>query len=75
VIFVDHAAGSVLFSSAEGVEVENFGWQGLVGRSGQGHVRPVCVVVGLELAQDAAQVKHVPDEGAVEQFAAASADP
>ena len=35
----------------------------------------MVIVVGLVLAQDLSQVGLVPDEGAVQEFAAASADP
>jgi hypothetical protein len=38
-------------------------------------VRPVLIVVGLVPAQDPPQAGCVPYEGAVEEFAAASADP
>jgi len=38
-------------------------------------VRPVPVVVGLVLAQDPPQMGLVPDEGAVQELAAASSDP
>ena len=38
-------------------------------------MRPVPVVVGLVLAQDPPQVGLVPDEGPVQEFAPASADP
>jgi hypothetical protein len=37
-------------------------------------VRPVLVVVGLVLAQDPPQVGLVPDQGPVEELAAAAAD-
>ena len=38
-------------------------------------VRPVLIVVGLVVPQDPPQMGLVPDEGAVEELAAASADP
>jgi hypothetical protein len=38
-------------------------------------VRPVLIVVDLVLAQDPPQMGLVPDEGPVEELAAASADP
>jgi hypothetical protein len=38
----------------------------------QGAVRPVLIVVDLVIAQDPPQVGLVPDEGAVEEFTAAS---
>jgi hypothetical protein len=46
-------------------------------RSGliHGLMRSVPVVMGLELAQDVAQVVLVPDEGAVQEFVAAGLHP
>jgi hypothetical protein len=41
----------------------------------QGAVRPVLVVVGLVVAQDPPQMVLVPDQGAVQELAAASPDP
>jgi hypothetical protein len=41
----------------------------------QGAVRPVLVVVSLVLAQDPPQMVLVPDQGAVQELAAASSDP
>jgi hypothetical protein len=38
-------------------------------------VRPVLIVVGLGLAQDPPQMVLIPDQDAVQEFAAASADP
>src|ERR1035438_2546199 len=38
-------------------------------------VRPVLIVMGLVLAQDPPQMGLVPDEGAVQELAAASPDP
>ena len=38
-------------------------------------VRPVLIVVGLVLAQGLPQMVLIPDQGAVQEFAAASADP
>ena len=38
-------------------------------------MRPVLIVVGPVLAQDSPQMGLVPDEGAVQEFASASADP
>lgn len=49
------AAGTVVSLGAEGFEVGDFGWQRLVWcRAGQCHVRPVGVVMGFVVAQDAA---------------------
>jgi hypothetical protein len=41
----------------------------------QGAARPVLIVVGLVVAQDLQKMGLVPDEGAVQEFASASADP
>jgi hypothetical protein len=38
-------------------------------------MKPVVVVVALEDRQDPAEVGEVPDQGAVQKLAAASADP
>jgi hypothetical protein len=38
-------------------------------------VRPVLIVVGLVLVQDLPQMILIPDQGAVEKLAPASADP
>src|SRR6266567_7741585 len=74
-IFVDDAADAVVSSGAEGLEIGDFGWQRLLRcGAGEGHVRPVAVVVGLVFTLDSAQVREVPDQGAVEQFTAGTAD-
>jgi len=75
VIFVDQAAGTSPFSDAVLVEVNWLG-QGFQRRGcAQSAVGAVLIVVGLVLAQDPPQVGLVPDKGAVQEFAAASADP
>ena len=38
-------------------------------------MRPVLIVVGLVLAQGLPQMVLIPDQGAVQEFAAASTDP
>jgi hypothetical protein len=38
-------------------------------------VRPVLIVVGLVLAQGLRQMVLIPDQGAVQEFAPAAADP
>ena len=38
-------------------------------------MRPVLIVVGCVITQDPPQMALIPDEGAVQEFAAASADP
>ena len=74
-VFVDQASGAGLPSDAVPVEIDRYG-QGFQRRSCvQGTVRPVLIVVGLVLAQDPPQMGLVPDEGAVQELAAASADP
>jgi hypothetical protein len=72
-IFMDRATGAVAPPDAETVQVGDVSWQrakrrGLV----QGAVRPVGVVGVLVLAQNGHQVALVPDQGPVEEFAAAA---
>jgi hypothetical protein len=75
VIFVDHATEASLASDVVIVEMDWFGqrfqWRGVA----QGAVWPVLIVVGLVLMQDLRQVGLVSDEGAGQEFAAASSDP
>src|SRR5258708_31420224 len=75
-VLVDDASDPVASSDPEGFELGYLGWKRFE-RSGAGqrHVRPVVVVVTLAGRQDPAEVGQVPDEGAVEKLAAASADP
>jgi hypothetical protein len=72
-IFVDQAASASLSSDAVVVEVDWFGQRFQRRGAVQGAVRPVLIVVGLVLAQDPSQMGCVPDEGAVQELAAASA--
>ena len=62
-------------SDAVPVEIDRFGQgferRGLV----QGTVRPVLIMVDLVRAQDPPQMDLVPDKGAVQELAQASADP
>jgi hypothetical protein len=44
-------------------------------RAAQGTVRPMLILIGLVLAQDLPQMALIPDEGAVQELAAAAADP
>src|SRR4029077_7957839 len=75
VIFVDQATDTSPFSDAVLVEVNWLG-QGFRRRGcAQSAVGAVLIVVGLVLAQDPPQVGLVPDKGAVQEFAGASADP
>jgi hypothetical protein len=66
-IFVNQAAGLSLPSDAVQVEIDRLG----VAVSA---VRPVMIVVGLVVVQDPPQMGLVPDEGAVQEFAAQCAD-
>ena len=73
---MNHASGAVAAPDTEVVQVGDAIWQraerrGLV----EGAVRPVRVVEVLVLAQDGHQVALVPDQGPVQQFARAAADP
>ena len=73
---MDHASGAVTPPEAEVVQVGDGVWQranrrGLV----QGAVRPVRVVEVFVLAQNGHQVPLIPDQGPVQQFSAAVADP
>ena len=73
---MDDAADPVAAVDADGVEVGNRCWQGLEGCCLiEGAVRPVGVVVVLVLTKDSQQVALVPDQGLVEEFASAAADP
>jgi len=75
VIFVDQTTDTSLFSDAVLVEINWLG-QGFQRRGcAQSAVGAVLIVVGLVLGEDLSQVGLVPDEGAVQEFAAASADP
>jgi hypothetical protein len=75
-IFVDDATGAVISSDPEMIQVSNAVWQrpqwrGLV----QGAVRPVGVVEVLVLPHHRHQVALVPDQGPVQQFTPAAANP
>src|ERR1022692_2661672 len=74
-IFVDQTTDASLPSDAVRVEIDWLG-QRFQRRSGvKRAVWPVLIVVGLVIAQDPPQMGLVPDEGAVQEFAAASPDP
>jgi hypothetical protein len=74
-IFVDQASDVSVFPDAVQVEVGGF-WQRFQRRGAvQGAVWPVLIVVGFVVAQYPQQVGLVPDEGAVQELAAASPDP
>jgi hypothetical protein len=54
-VFVDDAADAVVSSGPEGLEIDDLGREWPVGcGAGEGHVRPVAVVMGLVFTQDAA---------------------
>jgi hypothetical protein len=75
VIFVDQTTDTSLLSDAVLVKINWLG-QGFQRRGcAQSAVGAVLIVVGLVLGEDPPQVGLVPDEGAVQEFAAASADP
>ena len=74
-IFVDQATDATLFPDAVLVEAGRFGQRFQRRCAARGAVRPVLVVVGLVLAQDPPQMGRVPDEGTVQELAAASPDP
>jgi len=75
-VLVDDASDPVASSDPEGFEVGYLRWKRFErSGAGQGHMRPVVVVVTLAGCQDPAEVGQVPDEGAVEKLTAASADP
>jgi len=74
-VFVDHAADLGLFPDAVLLKIDRFGQRFQRRSRVQRPVRPVLIVVGLVLAQDSPQVGLVSDECAVQELAAASADP
>jgi hypothetical protein len=74
-IFVDQATDASVSSDAVLVEVGRFGQRFQRRGTVQGAVRPVLIVVSFVLAQDPPQMGLVPDQGAVEELAAASPDP
>ena len=74
-IFADQATDASVPSDAVLLKIDWFGQRFQRRGAVQGAVRPVLIVVSLILAQDPAQMVLVPDEGAVQEFAAASPDP
>jgi hypothetical protein len=74
-VLVDQASGMGLPSDAVPVEIDRFGQRFQRRSCVQRPVRPVLIVVDLVRAQDPPQMGLVPDEGAVQELAAASADP
>src|ERR1019366_328020 len=74
-IFADQATDASVSSDAVLTEIDRFG-QRLQRRGAvQGAVRPMLVVVDLVVAQDPPQMVLVPDQGAVQELAAASPNP
>src|SRR5437016_4523171 len=69
---VDQVSDPSVCSDAVLVEVGRSGQWFQWRCAGQGAVRAVLVVAGLVLAQDPPQMGLVPDEGAVQELAAAS---
>src|SRR5207253_4228419 len=68
--------GPVASPDTDGFEVGYLGWKRFERcGAGQGHMRPVVVVVALEGRQDPAEAGQVPDKGPVQKLTAASADP
>jgi hypothetical protein len=74
-ILVDQPTDTSLSSDAALTEIDRLGQRFQRRGAAQGAVRPVLIVVDLVLAQDLPQMGLVPDEGAVQELAAASADP
>src|ERR1017187_8924503 len=74
-IFVDQATGASVSSDPVLVKIDRFGQRFQRRGAVQRAVRPMLVVVDLVLAQDPPQMVLVPDEGAVQELAAASPDP
>lgn len=74
-MFVDLATDASVSSDAVLLKIDGFGQRFQRRGAVQGAVRPVLIVVSLILTQDPAQMVLVPDESAVQEFAAASSDP
>ena len=74
-IFVDQATDASVSSDAVLLKIGRFGQRFQRRGAMQGAVRPVLIVVSFVLAQDLPQMGLVPAEGAVQEFASASADP
>jgi hypothetical protein len=69
------ATGASLPSDAVLLKIDRFGSRFQRRGCVQGAVRPVPIVKNFVLAQDLSQMGLVPDEGAVQELAAASPDP
>ena len=74
-VFVDHAADARVLSDTMLLKIDRFGSRFQRGSGVQRPVGPVLIVMGLVLAQDPPQMVLIPDEGAIEKLAPASADP
>ena len=74
-IFVDRAADGSVSPDAVLVEIDRLGQRFQRRCTVQGAVRPMLIVVDLVLAQDPPQMGLVPDEGVIQELAAASPDP
>ena len=75
-IFVYYSVNGAVVAGSEVVEVGDRGYErGERGRARERAVGPVLVVVPLVFGEDPSEVGNVPDQGAVEQFPTARADP
>ena len=74
-IFVDQATDARLSSDAVLLKIDRLGQRFQRRGAAQGAVRPMLVMVALVLAQDLPQMVLVPDQGAVQELAAASTEP
>src|ERR1039457_1477926 len=74
-IFVNQATDASVSSDAILLKIDRFGQRFQRRGAVQRAVRPVLVMVGLVVAQDPPQMVLAPDEGAVQELAAASPDP
>src|ERR1017187_9669445 len=75
VILADQATDASLSSDAVPRKIDGCGERFQRRGAVQGAMRPVLIVMGFVGVQDSPQMVRVPDEGAVQELAAASADP
>ena len=74
-IFVDQATDASMSADAILLKIDRFGQRSQRRGTVQRAVRPMLVMVDLVFAQDPPRMVLVPDEGAVQELAAASPDP
>src|ERR1035441_10737768 len=74
-IFADQATGASVSSDAVLLKIDRLGQRFQRRGAVQEAVRPVLVMVALVVAQDPPQMVLVPDQGAVQELAAASPNP